>query len=579
MARPRPSHPRSRPTTTASFLTTALLSISLLVPPGIAAQSTGGMLFSYRPHPGQRASFDEGYRSHLEWHRNRGDSLSWYGWDVLAGPRSGEFVDGTFGISFEALDRRVDPAGDAAHAERSFADHATALVRWMVRARPELSTAMPLEEHTLPAPLVQVTTYTVPTGRQGRVEDALRRARQDAGALDLLPFTVYEAVVGVPDVQLMLLVWRNGLASFDDPGRDPVAAVREALSGEGATDVRAVSELWRLRQDLTLVPEQEEPTALPTAWRTVTPGGDTGCALGEPFEFWVREGRPTEWLLFLQGGGACWTYDTCHPGDHMEFDATISADDLRQRREGIFDRSNPDNPFREASVVFVPYCTGDFHLGARRVTYEPPRGSDLAPVTVDHAGYANVTAVLDYLEARPVVPDRITVVGASAGAVASPVVAARIAERFPVAVVRQVGDGAAGLRFAGGRQLLEHWGAEAALADDGFVVPGSGDAFTALYRMAAASRPQIVFSQIATDADARVAAGLRLVGEDPGSVARKIQQSYAELAAAGICFRGWVLPGTEHTIVWRPELFSAVVDGMPLVRRLRRDVLEATCPA
>jgi hypothetical protein len=310
----------------------------------------------------------------------------------------------------------------------------------------------------------------------------------------------------------------------------------------------------------------------------VSPGGETGCGLGDPFEFWVREGRADEWLIFLQGGGACWTYATCGPGQSMEFDAAVTVADHDQRRSGIFDRANPDNPFRRATAVFVPYCTGDFHLGARRVTYQAPPGSDPRSVTVNHGGYANVTAALDYLKTRPVSPDRITVVGASAGAVASPVVAARLATLFPDASVQQVGDGAAGLRFPGSRRLLEHWGSPAALEADGYAIPGTGDGFTALYRMAADAQPRIHFSQVATASDARVAAGLRLVGEDPGSVALRIQASYAELAAAGICFNGYVLPGAQHTIVWSPELFSARVEGAPLLRKLRQEVLEARCP-
>ena len=313
-------------------------------------------------------------------------------------------------------------------------------------------------------------------------------------------------------------------------------------------------------------------------WQVVAPGGNTGCGLDTPFEFWVREGDPSQVLVFLQGGGGCWDHETCHPQRMALFDAMIDSTDHRQRRDGIFDRRDPANPFRDYSVLFVPYCTGDFHLGARRVTYEAPPGSDVGSVTVQHAGYRNMTAVLDHLAGGPVAPSRIVVVGASAGAVASPVMAARSARRFPAALVRQLGDGAAGLRFAGSRRLLTHWGADSALAADGLDLPTTGDGFTTLYRMAAAREPGICFSQVATASDARVAAGLRLVGEDPASVESKIRATYAELAGQGICFEGYVLPGTEHTIVWRAEFLSADAGGVPLVERLRRDVLDRPDP-
>ncbi len=71
-------------------IATAVLSLALLATSAPAQEpATGGFLFTYRLHPGQTAEFEAGYRSHLEWHRERGDSLTWLGWTVLAGSRPG----------------------------------------------------------------------------------------------------------------------------------------------------------------------------------------------------------------------------------------------------------------------------------------------------------------------------------------------------------------------------------------------------------------------------------------------------------------------------------------------------------
>lgn len=175
----------------------ALLLALLSFAAPLAAQSEGGMLFAYRPHPGERADFEAGYREHLDWHREKGDPLIWFGWDVIAGRRLGQFVDGTVGIPFVALDRRVDPAGDAAHAGRSFAPHAVPTARWAMRLRPELSTATPLERGS-PTPLAQVVTYSVAPGERADFEGVLAAVRKDAAALGLLPYTIYEMVVGGP---------------------------------------------------------------------------------------------------------------------------------------------------------------------------------------------------------------------------------------------------------------------------------------------------------------------------------------------------------------------------------------------
>ena len=215
-----------------------------------AAQRDGGILYAYRQHAGERAEFDAGYRSHLEWHRTNQDSLPWYGWDVVSGRRLGEFIDGTFGIDFVALDRRVDPTGDAAHAASSFAGHAEPTARWMVRLRRDLGTATSLEDRT-PAPMLLVATYRVSLAGQTAFERVLMRLRGTAG---LARYAVYESVVGSSDIEYMLMVGRSGFAAFDDVAADPRRPLNRFLADVDGLDVHAHSELWQLRQDLTLLP-------------------------------------------------------------------------------------------------------------------------------------------------------------------------------------------------------------------------------------------------------------------------------------------------------------------------------------
>lgn len=158
------------------------------------------------------------------------------------------------------------------------------------------------------------------------------------------------------------------------------------------------------------VPAQAADT---TAWMTVRPGGDAACGFGDPFEFWVREGDASEFVLFLQGGGACFSHATCDPDRDLQFDPVIDTADHAQRSSGIFDTARPESPLVGRTFLFVPYCTGDFHLGDRRVTYPPPEGSGLEAVTVNHWGARNLEAVLNYVKRRPARPSSIFVVGAS----------------------------------------------------------------------------------------------------------------------------------------------------------------------
>jgi hypothetical protein len=75
---------------------------------------------------------------------------------------------------------------------------------------------------------------------------------------------------------------------------------------------------------------------------------------------------------------------------------------------GILDASRADNPFADYTFVFVPYCTGDFHLGDAATESSPE-------LTVRHNGWVNGTAALTYVAEHFAAAAEVVVVGESAG--------------------------------------------------------------------------------------------------------------------------------------------------------------------
>jgi hypothetical protein len=215
--------------------------------------ATGGFFFAYAPN--DRAAFESGYRRHLDWHSAAGDSLSWFGWDVLVGARPDHFVDGVFGVPFGALDVRVDPAGDQADAAVNVLAHAVADARELVALRRDLSSATPLEDGT-PALFTEVVWYEVIPGRVEAFEAMLSALSRQASAGALHPYTVYERVAGA-EPGFVLMVWRNRLSSFDEHERSPRRTLDRILDGSvvartSASIIRSSrSEVWRYRRDLT----------------------------------------------------------------------------------------------------------------------------------------------------------------------------------------------------------------------------------------------------------------------------------------------------------------------------------------
>ena len=161
------------------------------------------------------------------------------------------------------------------------------------------------------------------------------------------------------------------------------------------------------------------PQSLPTladlkaTCNEIVPGGDTICSKCTPFSFFVRPGDPRKLLIHFQAGGACWNGETCDPLLVPTFDPVIDTTDHPSRAAGILSLHLLDNPVHDFSIIVVPYCTGDLHLGTRAVTYRSP-GAQLIPArdfTVRHWGARNVESVLRWAYRHFAQPELIFVNG------------------------------------------------------------------------------------------------------------------------------------------------------------------------
>src|SRR5262245_24880236 len=109
------------------------------------------------------------------------------------------------------------------------------------------------------------------------------------------------------------------------------------------------------------------------------------CIKGTPYRFWARRGTVNKLVVYYQGGGACWEQLTC---SIPTCDADVADSDNPGRAStGFADLSNPQNPFRDWSAVFVSYCSCDIHFGDAAQDYT---NTDPAhPLHIEHRGYQN----------------------------------------------------------------------------------------------------------------------------------------------------------------------------------------------
>ncbi len=204
----------------------------------------------------------------------------------------------------------------------------------------------------------------------------------------------------------------------------------------------------------------DDPFAdLEEGWNRVAPGGETVCSDGSEYAFWFRPGSTEELTVFFQGGGACWFGEVCALDRTPAYDPVVNEEDA-PAAHGIIEFDHPENPIADHSVLFIPYCTGDVHVGDREVTYQV-EANDSQPdrsFEIQHRGVTNAGAALEWLYARVTHPSLVFVTGVSAGALGSSFHAPLIALNYSGARVEQLGDAAGGYRGDALPGALQSWG-------------------------------------------------------------------------------------------------------------------------
>ncbi|MEM0203499.1 MAG: pectin acetylesterase-family hydrolase [Archaeoglobaceae archaeon] len=153
-------------------------------------------------------------------------------------------------------------------------------------------------------------------------------------------------------------------------------------------------------------------------WTKVDLPSDCKNGVGGNTFIMVRKGSENKLLIYLEGGGACSSFGTCG-GPNSTVTTLEPAFDTGTRPlkstyvRGIFDVKNPLNPFRNWTIVFVPYGTGDIHMGNRVVKYYNT-SNPAESKTIYHVGYVNAIVAMRWINASGNF-DKVVVTGTSAG--------------------------------------------------------------------------------------------------------------------------------------------------------------------
>jgi len=301
---------------------------------------------------------------------------------------------------------------------------------------------------------------------------------------------------------------------------------------------------------------------LTDGWNTLKPGGETRCALGGEFEFYVHPGSSEKLMIYMYGGGACSNAETCDP-DRVPGVGVKSITDQHNpgnrqsvnRTSGILDENHPENPFLDYTLLAIPYCTADVYFGNRDVEYqlEDEKGNKKT-FTIYHRGTVNMQAVLDWIYDNIESPKTIFVSGTSAGGIATPYYSRLLAKHYPQITITGLSDDVGSYSYVNMKgSNYRIWGVPETLEgmpglwEDGVDTPD-------LFIKSKENIPNLRLYQIDHAHDQRQKYWAELNGAEDPDISFLIQTNREKIALQIPSFRGYTSGGIVHGVL-RENLF------------------------
>ena len=275
------------------------------------------------------------------------------------------------------------------------------------------------------------------------------------------------------------------------------------------------------------------------------------CFTGNEFRTLTRQGSSDTLMIFLQGGGAC---------GETNCDAVDQAPPLLPPL-GILDAGDADNPARSFDVGYVPYCDGTLFMGD---------ADDDSEVDRSFRGVMNLSAALDVIADTFPAPERILLIGNSAGGFGVHAALPLVRQLYPDVAIALVNDSGPGISAPGNQERLNaYWNAGSFFPASCTDCIGEDGHLTGWHLYQLGEDPNVRMGFLSTRQDSRIADEGLGIGGDAYEAA--LLPAMAELEAAfPDRFRSLIASGDGHTFVLRD--FDRAVGGTS-VRQWITDLL------
>ena len=171
-------------------------------------------------------------------------------------------------------------------------------------------------------------------------------------------------------------------------------------------------------------------------------GPDDGplCMRGGTFRFSFRDTGSDKLLIFLQGGGTCWS----------DFCLAVTAAPAGIPLVDALDPDEPSNPLADWSVLYLPYCDGSFFAGDRDFDEDGDGVGDRL-----HRGLQNLSGALRTIRDVFPSPSRVLLTGSSAGGYGTIPASVLVRATYPEVRLQVFNDSGVGLGLPGEPAFIE----------------------------------------------------------------------------------------------------------------------------
>tara|TARA_R110000824_G_scaffold288508_3_gene476704 strand:+ start:24677 stop:25810 length:1134 start_codon:yes stop_codon:yes gene_type:complete len=340
--------------------------------------------------------------------------------------------------------------------------------------------------------------------------------------------------------------------------------------------------------DVSILSRDAELLSTDANWQTISTDGV--CSSGTPFQFYSRTLSTADSLLiFFNGGGACWTGEACdlssEPFVHSPF--ADMPENNPANDQGIFSFDNPENPFADYNMLFIPYCTGDVFIGGgeHNYSYNNTEGQHIQ-LTTHHSGYQNSIDTLDWIYEQFTSPERIVVAGSSAGAIGSSFYAGFVAEHYPDIPVTLIADGAGAYASPSLPLVYKAWNTESILPAWPEYKGKNNDnlSFEDFYIASEHHNSNLTMAQYNAAEDEVQEMFTELLGDDPKDfdLTQRLLNNYQKIESEVDTFYSYTAGGQVHTILRSDNFYDYQVEGVRFVDWVKaiiegREVKDISC--